>query len=160
MSLLRKGRLPVAAVVAATSVVLVFALGAPSASARKSSAKPRTETQFTVFDHTFASQRTSSGGFVFRDVLTEPNDRDDVVGHLRGVGTGCGQGCFEIKALVHIFDEGYLKVRGKFLRNRPSRQNNRLIIVGGSGAYNGAAGKVRVHGLGGSNSLLTFDFVQ
>jgi hypothetical protein len=118
--------------------------------------------QFTVFDKTIASHNTANGGVVFRDILAEPNDRDDLVGHLRGVGTPCGNGCFRLKIRVHIFGAGDLKVRGKFLENRPHRQNNRLIIVGGSGEFNGAAGKVTVHSLAHprGSSLLTFDFVQ
>jgi hypothetical protein len=157
---MRKGHLSVAAAVAVASALLVFALMAASASARKSAAKPRAETQFTVFDKTFASRNTANGGIVFRDILADPADHDDLVGHLRGVGSPCGNGCFHLKLRVHIFGAGYLKARGKFLENRPRRQNNRLIIIGGSGEFNGAAGKVIVHSLRRGSSLLTFDFVQ
>jgi hypothetical protein len=162
MSLMRKGHLSVAAAVAVASALLVLAFTAAWASARQSSAKPRTETEFTVFDKTIAARNTANGGVVFRDILAEANDHSELVGHLRGVGTPCGHGCFRLKVRVHIFGAGDLEVRGKFLESATHRQNQRLIIIGGSGEFNGAAGKVIVHSLPRprGSSLLKFDFVQ
>ncbi len=38
--------------------------------------------------------------------------------------------------------------------------DNRLPIIGGSGEFNGAAGKLKTHNLGKRKTLLTFIFVQ
>jgi hypothetical protein len=147
----------------AAVAVIVIAIPAAAASARRSSAKPRTETQFTVFDKTIAHHPSAKGGVVFRDILAEPNDHSDLVGHLRGVITPCRHaGCFLNKDRVHIFGAGDLKVRQKFLESAPDRQNQRLLIIGGTGEFNGAAGKMIEHVIATNpdRALLKFDFVQ
>ena len=45
----------------------------------------------------------------------------------------------------------------------PPRQrlgDNRLSIIGGTGEFNGAAGKLKTRNLGHKKTLLTFAFVQ
>ena len=151
--------------IAAAVAVVVVGVPAVSASARRSSAKPRT-THFTVFDKTIGHHPTANGdGVVFRDILAKPNDRDQLVGHLRGVIRPCahhGGSCFLNKDRVHIFGAGDLKVRQKFLESAPDLQNERLIIIGGTGEFNGAAGKMIEHVIATNpdRELLKFDFVQ
>jgi hypothetical protein len=56
---------------------------------------------------------------------------------------------------VFRFRNGRLKGNGVI-----GGPDHKLPIIGGSGAFNGAAGKVVVHDLKSRNSLLSFDIVQ
>jgi hypothetical protein len=159
MGLVRRGvaRLTVATVTA--SAVVLLAGMAVTASARVASAKPRVETRFTLLEVRTSSRRVGNG-FVSRGKLFVPGT-DDLVGHDIVAGRPCPSGrCFKIRALVHINGEGDLKIRGKVRRGAGSRANRRFLIIGGTGEFNGAAGKLIVSSLGGRRTLLHFDFVQ
>jgi hypothetical protein len=70
-----------------------------------------------------------------------------VLGHRRA----------RLRAIAYFTGRGSLKVKGVISgRNN----NNRLPIIGGTGAFNGAAGKVKVNNLGHQRAHLTFVFVQ
>jgi hypothetical protein len=58
-----------------------------------------------------------------------------------------------VKAVASFNGRGRIKFAGNL-------SNNRLQILGGSGVWNGASGKVKVHNLPGPEVVLTFTVVQ
>jgi hypothetical protein len=159
MGLVRRGaaQLTVATVTAAALALLAGMT--VTASARVASAKPRAETRFTLLEVT-TSQRRVGHGFVSRAKLFIPGTHD-LVGHDIVAGQPCqSRRCIKIRALAHINGEGDLKIRGRVRRGASSRANRRFLIIGGTGEFNGAAGKVIVASLNTRRTLLHFDFVQ
>jgi hypothetical protein len=59
-----------------------------------------------------------------------------------------------VKAIASFNGRGRIKFAGSF------RNNNRLQILGGSGVWNGASGKVKVHNIAHGEVILTFTVVQ
>jgi hypothetical protein len=126
---------------------LVAVLGALFAT----SAGARTETRFSVIAHQTSGHRAGNQ-FVIHGRLLQPGDRDDVVGRFRAK--------FSRRGRVHavaVFPDGKLKAQGN---TRGNRNGRRIPIVGGSGRWNGAAGKLKTHNLGHHETLLTFIVVQ
>ena len=78
-----------------------------------------------------------------------------VVGHYRAKFTFHRHNRnLRIRAVAK-FRRGSLKVKGT-----QGRGDNRIPIIGGTGRFNGAAGKLKTHNLGRNKTLLTFVFVQ
>jgi hypothetical protein len=135
-------------------VLLALALAAIVALAGVATAGARTETRFTVLEIQKSSHRVGDsfvahgalyalgGGRVGRDVVKV---------------TQVGKRRLRVKALARFRGQGSLKVKGVLGRGL---NNNRVPIIGGKGAFNGAAGKVKVHNLHHNRTLLTFAFVQ
>ena len=104
-----------------------------------------------AFDHHFSVlSKTKSGQragdtFRFKDVLLNPSDRSDRVGRDRGQCTQKSRHAVKCRAVVHlngkIGGSGDIRVHGDF-----GRQDNRLNVVGGSGQFDGVAGKMKLHG--------------
>ncbi len=140
------------------SVLLVaIAIAAVAATASARNAKTTTTT-LRVVEIRKSSQQTRRS-FITRGVLVQPGDRNDVVGHdvvkftprkHHGRHNQLG-----VKGVAHFRDRGSLKVQGG-----AGPGDNRLPIIGGTGDFNGAAGKLKTHNLGKRKTLLTFIFVQ
>ena len=64
-------------------------------------------------------------------------------------------GELKVKGVAHFRGQGSLKVQGG-----AGPGDNRVPIVGGTGAFNGAGGKLETHNLGHKMTRLTFIFVQ
>ena len=58
-----------------------------------------------------------------------------------------------VKAIASFNGRGTIKFAGNL-------RNNRLQILGGSGVWNGASGKVKVHNIAHGEVILTFTVVQ
>src|SRR5262245_57491244 len=81
--------------------------------------------------------------------LTRPGTRNVVVGHDKvkfNPEKGHARGVF-------FFPKGKIKAAG-FLNN------NRIQILGGTRAYNGVAGKIKIHKSHGNDTPLTFVLVR
>jgi hypothetical protein len=120
--------------------VLAFAALAATAAAR-------TESRFNLIETVKSGHKVNNNTFITHGVLSVPGDRDDIVGtdtvKFRR---------HSIHARVHAFG-GTMKAQGNFAANR-------IVIVGGSGRWNGAAGKIKFHSLSHNKTLLRFDVVQ
>ena len=124
--------------VAAALAVLVAAVFAGSAGAR-------TESRFSVVaDATHGHAHANA--FHLRGRLRDASNH--VVGHFRATFKRGGH----IRAIFN-FGNGTLKANGDQARHR-------VPIVGGTGVWNGAAGKLKIRNLPHNNALLTFVVVQ
>src|SRR6266516_6772532 len=116
-------------------VFLLVSLAAVAIAAIAASASAQTATKFSVVAVNKSSQR-SGHSIIVRQRLLQPGNLSNQVGHatvkitprhrrvrIRGVGVFRG--------------EGSLKVRGT-----EGPGDNRLPIIGGTGEFNGAAGKL------------------
>jgi hypothetical protein len=110
-------------------------------------AAARTESRFNVVEIVKSAHRVGNH-FVTSGKLVVPGDRDDVVGHDHVKFSRKGN----IHAVVH-FPDGTIKAQG-------NANANRIIIVGGSGRWNGAAGKINFRSLSHRATLLRFAIVQ
>jgi hypothetical protein len=137
--------IPVAALAAAFVVLAVIA----------ATAGARTETRFSVVDI-----QTSQKALSHNTILT----RGRIV-NLAGqrVGRSVVKITFHqkartarIRAIAFFRGEGSLKVKGRLAQGG----DQRIPIIGGTGDFNGAAGKLKTHNLSKRRTLLTFIFVQ
>jgi len=104
----------------------------------------------SAFDHHFTVlSKTTSGHrdgnvFRFKDVLLNPNDRSDRVGRDRGKCRFSRHNS-KCRAVIHLNGKiggfGDIRVKGDTGRN-----DKRLNVVGGSGQFDGVAGKMKLHG--------------
>jgi hypothetical protein len=112
---------------------------------------------FSVIERQTSSDR-SGDTFSFKGKLFATFNRHDRVGRDRGE---CTQGARKVRcaARAHLNGEvggfGDIKVKGNL-----GRHDDRLNVVGGSGDFNGVAGKVLVHDLGHNKSRLHFDLTH
>jgi hypothetical protein len=129
----------IAAAVAAVSLAAVTA----------TTAGAQTATKFSVRTASPKGHETSTG-FVAHGRLAEVGDPSETVGsyklrfsgpHLRHLRS------------VFVFPDGKIKAVG-------NPNHNKTPIVGGTGRWNGASGKVKVTNLPGLNVILTFTVVQ
>lgn len=107
-------------------------------------------TSALAFDHHFTVLSKNKSGhrvgnaFRFKDTLLNPNDRSDKVGRDRGK---CRFSAHKsrCRAVVHLNGEiggfGNIRVKGDVTRN-----DKRLNVVGGTGQFDGVAGKMKLHG--------------
>jgi hypothetical protein len=100
------------------------------------------------------SQHRSGNSQIAHGRLVVPGDRSDVVGRYQAKFTQLHR-AFRIRAVATFFGQGTLKVKGT-----ESRGDNRILVIGGTRHFNGAAGKLRTRSLSRRNTLLTFTFVQ
>jgi hypothetical protein len=122
--------------VAAALAVLGAALLASSASAF--------DRHFNVLSEQKSFHGVGQNAFVDTDKLLDPNDRSSKVGrdrarcHVRPHGVRC-------HAVIHLNGKiggfGDIRVRGDLGRGGDLRVN----VVGGSGEFNGVAGKMTIH---------------
>jgi hypothetical protein len=121
---------------------------------------------FASFDRHFSviskgvSERNIPNGFVFKDKLLDPNNRQDRVGRVRGK-CRIRREARKVRchAVVHLNGNlggfGDIRVRGDL-----GRGDNRLNVVGGTGDFDGVAGKILLHNLGRNTDKLHFDLVR
>jgi hypothetical protein len=107
----------------------------------------------SAFDHHFTVlSKTTSGSrsgntFRFKDKLLDPNNPGNKVGrdHGRCRAAGHHHRVLKCRAVAHLNGKiggfGDIRVRGDF-----TRKDNRLNVVGGSGQFDGVAGKMKLHG--------------
>jgi plastocyanin len=109
-------------------------------------AAARTESRFSVVEVQKSSRRVDNH-FVTHGVLFVP-----------GTNTvaGTDRVKFSRKGNVHAvarFPDGKIKAQGNI-------NASRIVVVGGSGRWNGAAGKIKIHRLSHRKTLLNFAIVQ
>jgi hypothetical protein len=133
---------------------LLVALAAVAVVAIAATASAQRVTKIRVVSIQTSAHR-SGHSFVANGRLVTPGDRSDRVGRYTGKFTPRGHHATRIRAVGTFFGEGTLKVKGV-----QGRGNNRILVIGGTGAFNGAAGKLKIHSLAHGNARLTFLFVQ
>jgi hypothetical protein len=112
-----------------------------------STAGARIESRFSVLAHQ-TSGHPVGNHFISRGRLVQPGDRDDVVGRYRAKFSRHGG----VHAIAK-FPDGTIKIQG-------NGSAHRVPIIGGTGRWNGAAGKVKTRNLRHGYTLLTFIVVQ
>jgi len=138
-------------VLAVALVTLGAALLASSASAFDS--------HFTVLAKNRSGHRVGHNGFRFRQVLLNPNDRSDRVGHDRVTCRQKSQHRQKCHALVHL--NGEIGGRGDIRAvGDVGSGDNRLNVVGGTRQFNGVAGKVLVRAKHSNTNKLHFHLVR
>jgi hypothetical protein len=107
----------------------------------------QTASRFTVLAIDQSRHHQRSGALVIRGRLAVPGDRDDTIGHFKAKFT-LAHHKLRVRA-VFYFANGKIKAKGTL------SHNNRVQIIGGTRAWNGASGKILTHG-----SRLLFVVVQ
>jgi hypothetical protein len=132
---------------------LAVALAAIAVAAMAATASAQRVTTIRVVA-TQTSQHRSGDNQIARGRLAIPGDLSDVVGHYQAKFTQLHR-AFRIRAVATFRGQGTLKVKGT-----ETRGDNRILVIGGTGHFNGAAGKLKTRSLSKRNTLLTFTFVQ
>ena len=140
-------------IVAATLAALGVALFAVPASASF-------DRHFRVYEK--AVFHETANGFRFKGKLFDPGNRHNRVGRDRGrVKIEDHPPVGHVRGVIRLNGEiggrGKIKYRGNIRRN-----DNRLIVVGGTGDFNGVAGKVVFHNVNriGTKTVDEFDLVR
>ena len=114
---------------------------------------------FNVIEKGVSGEPVGEHAFRFKNKLVQPHNRDNRVGSDEGICREAPHRKLRCRAVVHLNGEiggfGDLRVRGNI---GPS--DNRLNVVGGSGDFNGVAGKLLLHGLSPRADKLHFDLVR
>jgi hypothetical protein len=141
---MRKALLPLA--VAVVAVVVMAA-----------TASARTETRFTVVGSKPHGHRLAPHKFLEHGRVSLPGDSDDIIGRYVSRATELGHHRLRSRVITHFRGRGSLKAKGveTFTSNE-----SRIPIIGGTGEFNGAAGKLIVDNLSRGRLLVTFIFVQ
>jgi hypothetical protein len=116
------------------------------------------------FDHHFSvitkpvSGRFVGNTFRFKDKLLQPGNRSNRVGRDKGKCREASHGKLRCHSVVHLNGEigGFGDL---FVAGNTGRGDNRLNVVGGTDDFNGVAGKMVIHSLGGPDRL-HFDLVR
>jgi hypothetical protein len=156
------------------AVLLALAVSAVMVASLVASADARTETQFSVGSriekvHVHASTRKTLvflhgtlsahhrrvGSETVKATARHTQRRIRI--RLRWVARVRGQG--SIKAIGTLFNSRRFVFNAATLR-RLATTPHRLVIIGGTGAFNGAAGKLFFRDVGGRRQRLDFHFVQ
>ena len=114
---------------------------------------------FSVISKEVSSGPVGEHAFRFKEKLLQPHNRDNRVGRDNGICREApNRRNIRCRAVVHLNGEiggfGDIRVRGDI-----GRGDNRLNVVGGTGDFNGVAGKLLLHGLGRKADKLHFDLV-
>jgi len=113
---------------------------------------------FTVISKQVSGERISSHAFRFKDKLFQPGNRSNRVGRDKGKCREASHNKIRCHAVVHLNGEiggfGDLLVAGNI-----GRGDKRLNVVGGTGDFNGVAGKLQLHTLSRIDRL-HFDLVR
>jgi hypothetical protein len=117
---------------------------------------------FRVFEKGTFKQLENGNGFRFRGKLFQVGNRDNRVGRDHGVTHfSHDHPAGRVRGTVHLNGEvggfGDIKYRGNIRRH-----DTRLNVVGGSGDFNGVAGKIVYRNLNrsGSKTVDKFDLVR
>jgi len=131
-------------VAAALAALVIGVLAAPAGA--------QTVSKFSVITLT-KSSHPSGGSIIVRSRLVEPGERNEVLGHGLAKFTPRGQ---RVRArIIFYFADGSLKAKGVF-----GPGDNKLAVVGGSGRWNGASGKVKLSNAGHGAERYSFTVVQ
>jgi hypothetical protein len=146
-------------------LLLLASLAAVAVVAIVATAGAKTETRFSVV-HVDSKPGHPIGhnSFIQRGKLLLPSDHHVVVGHdVIKAKLHLRRAAVRLRIVARIRGEGSLKAKGIVTgKHNPSR----LPIIGGTGAFNGAAGKLKIRGQtrfrGGGlrTTRFTFIFVQ
>ena len=116
---------------------------------------------FTVFEKAVFKPRPNGNAFRFRGKLFDRRNRSDRVGRDRGHCSVVSHSALQCRGTFHLDGEiggfGDIKYRGNLRRG-----DTRLNVVGGSGDFNGVAGKFVFRSLNesGSKEIDKFDLVR
>jgi len=135
-------------------IFLAVALAAIAVAAMAATASAQRVTTIRVVA-VQTSQHRSGHSFIAKGRLAEPGHLSDVVGRYQAKFTPRGHRGVRIRGVASFFGQGTLKVKGV---QRP--RDNRILVIGGTGHFNGAAGKLKTRNLSKRNTRLTFVFVQ
>ena len=140
--------------------ILAVAVGALGAGLFATSASAF-DSHFTVVAKQTSGHRVGHNGFRFREVLLDPHNRSDRVGHDRVTCRAKSRHRVKCHALAHLNGEiggrGDIRVVGDI---DTGSGDNRLNVVGGTQQFNGVAGKVLVHRVNSRVNKLHFDLVR
>ena len=138
--------------------ILAVVIGALGAALFATSASAF-NSHFTVVAKQKSGHRVGHNGFRFRQVLLDPQNRSDRVGHDRVTCRQKSRHRQKCHALVHLNGEiggrGDIRVVGDV-----GSGDNRLNVVGGTQQFNGVAGKLLVQGVNSNNNKLHFHLVR
>jgi hypothetical protein len=136
-------------------VLLLVGLTTLAVAAIAATASAQRVTKLRVITYRQHGHRVSHNSFLIRGLLKDAANRSNRVGRFEAKFTRRPHHRTAVRA-VAIFDRtGSLKVKGV-----QGPRDNRIPIIGGTGAFNGAAGKLITRDLRGNHTLLTFLFVQ
>ena len=113
---------------------------------------------FSVIGKQVSGGPVGEHAFRFKDKLLQPHNRDNRVGRDQGI---CREAKRKLRcrAVVHLNGEiggfGDIRVSGNI-----GRGDNKLNVVGGTGDFNGVAGKMLLHNLSRRADKLHFDLVR
>jgi hypothetical protein len=114
---------------------------------------------FSVIGKQVSGGPVGENAFRFKDKLLQPHNRANRVGRLKGICRAASPRAIRCHADVHLNGEiggfGDLRVRGNI-----GRGDNRFNVVGGTGDFNGVAGKMLLHNLSPRADRLHFDLVR
>ena len=114
---------------------------------------------FSVIGKQVSGGPVGENAFRFKDKLLQPHNRGNRVGRDEGICRAASQRAIRCHAVVHLNGEiggfGDIRVRGNI-----GRGDNRLNVVGGTGDFNGVAGKVLLHNVSRRADKLHFDLVR
>jgi hypothetical protein len=118
-------------------------------------------THFKVISHTVSGHQTARG-FAFKDNLLDPANPSNSVGRDRG---HCDFNRTHRSLFCHatVYLNGELGGAGSFtVGGRLSDGDNRLSVNGGTGDFNGVAGKLTLHEKAGpaNDDVLEFSLVR
>jgi hypothetical protein len=114
---------------------------------------------FSVIGKQVSGGPVGENAFRFKDKLLQPHNRSNRVGRARGICREASQRAIRCHAVLHLNGKiggfGDIRVRGNV-----GRGDNRFNVVGGTGDFNGVAGKMLLHNLGRRADRLHFDLVR
>ena len=118
---------------------------------------------FSVIGKQVSGGPVGENAFRFKDKLLQPHNRANRVGRLKGICRAASPRAIRCHADVHLNGEiggfGDLRVRGN-IAAVAGLGDNRFNVVGGTGDFNGVAGKMLLHNLGRRADRLNFDLVR
>ena len=113
---------------------------------------------FSVIGKQVSGGPVGENAFRFKDKLLQPHNRSNRVGRAKGI-CRASQRATRCHAVVHLNGKiggfGDIRVRGNI-----GRGDNRFNVVGGTGDFNGVAGKMLLGNLGPRADRLHFDLVR
>ena len=114
---------------------------------------------FSVISKQVSGGPVGENAFRFKDKLLQPHNRANRVGRDEGICRAVSRRSIRCHAVVHLNGEiggfGDIRVRGNI-----GRGDNRFNVVGGTGDFNGVAGKMLLHNVSRRADRLHFDLVR
>ncbi len=115
---------------------------------------------FSVISKSVEDHRTQGGGFAFKDNFFDPANPSNSIGRDRGRCKPRSHDVIHCRAIAffngELGGEGTITVKGNLKRGDARRLN----VTGGTGDFNGAAGKAVITTLGAETDRIDFDLVR